>query len=305
MNPKIIGWVLWTHPNDEAADSRQRLAKAALKHHVTLQHFTAADIHLICDQANAQILIKGEIVPLPDFAMARTGWETTYYDLAIMRTLEQLGVAVINRADALKIANDKWEQFEIFAAAHLPIPKTILMNQKTPFEVITNTLKFPLVLKKIDGAFGKGVLLIQDKMSFIDVVQTLFSVNAQLSLIAQEFIAESKGTSIRAFVIDNEVVDVVKKTSITGNFKSLYNKGVEGTLTSYPLTTEINALVKKIMSLSKLDYTAIDFLISKDGLQICEINGSPGFSTHSDEIVERLITYIIKSVSKKAERSFL
>lgn len=299
---KINGWALWFSEEDKACDSALSLLLACDKAGVGVSYLVAKSISSILESGNIRLFVdEKEVEKLPDFVVCRTGARTTYHDLAVLSVLEQLGVAVINKAEVLKLVNDKWGQFELFAKAGLPIPKTMLVSKETSLERIAHEFAFPLILKRVDGAYGQGVLLINDKLTLKDTMETLFSIDEGIKLVVQEFVQESKGISVRAFVVGGEIVDAIVKKSTIGSFKSLHNNGLDGVIEQYPISEEIKQLSQKAMDVTGLEYTAIDYLISNEGLKLCEVNGAPGLKIHGEKGADALVEYIVSRIGVSME----
>jgi len=120
----------------------------------------------------------------------------------------------------------------------------------------------------------------------------------QARVIVQEFIKESKGADIRAFVVDGNVVGAMKRQGKEGEFRSNLHRG--GSATIIQLTDEEeNAALKSAKALG-LGICGVDMLQSDRGPLILEVNSSPGlegieFATKKD-IANIIIRYIERNV---------
>ena len=62
----------------------------------------------------------------PDAILCRTGAETNYFTLAVLRHFERQGVMLFNGSPAVEAVADKLQTLQILAQRGIPIPKTIL-----------------------------------------------------------------------------------------------------------------------------------------------------------------------------------
>jgi len=120
-------------------------------------------------------------------------------------------------------------------------------------------------------------------------------------VIVQEFIKESGGADIRAFVVDGKVVGAMKRQGKAGEFRSNLHRG--GTAEVISLTPEEEATAVKAASALKLGVAGVDMLQSNRGPLVLEVNSSPGIegierATHHD-IAGEIIAYLEREVKKK------
>ncbi|MBL8646750.1 MAG: RimK family alpha-L-glutamate ligase, partial [Sphingosinicella sp.] len=69
---------------------------------------------------------QGRPVERPDFIICRTGAETDYFTLALLRHFERRSVRLINGPAAIESVADKLHTMQLLIRAGLPIPRTIL-----------------------------------------------------------------------------------------------------------------------------------------------------------------------------------
>src|SRR3546814_15862737 len=61
----------------------------------------------------------------------------------------------------------------------------------------------PLVIKLLEGTQGIGVVLAETKKAASSVIEAFYGLGN--NILIQEYIKESRGTDIRAFVVDGKV----------------------------------------------------------------------------------------------------
>lgn len=273
------GWLLFNSDIadgvPEAAEIR-RFIEAGKRRGIRLDALRPRDFELIVStEREWRAEYAGGKLPRPDFIIPRTGSETSYFTLAVIRQFERMGVAMINGADAVEACADKLQTLQLLSASGLPIPRTILAKFPVDVDVIERELGFPVVVKKLRSTRGAGVLLCQDRDQFDDLASLLGDAAHQSDFIFQQYIARSHGRDVRLLVIGNEVAAAMERRSITGNFKSNISLGGVGECMTPP--EEMTQLAIEAAKALRLDVAGIDVLYDEKGYRICEANSSPGF----------------------------
>ena len=93
----------------------------------------------------------------------------------------------------------------------------------------------------------------------------------QANMMIQEFIKESKGADIRAFVVGGKVVGAMKRQGAEGEFRSNIHRG--GSANQIKLSRSERSKAAKLMG---LNVAGVDMLQSGTGPKIMEVNSSPG-----------------------------
>jgi len=124
----------------------------------------------------------------------------------------------LNKSGSNKIANSKYETSKLLQSYNIPVPKFIKWdNSKSRnynIELI-NKLRYPLVVKPINGTQGKDVYLnLQNINQVLNKINYLLSKNK--SIIIEEQI---NGENYRILILNNEIIDIIhrKKPTIIGN----------------------------------------------------------------------------------------
>ncbi|MDE0583629.1 alpha-L-glutamate ligase [Planococcus sp. A6] len=190
------------------------------------------------------------------------------------RLLEDRGVRLINRAEVNRIANDKWQSYQLFQLLGVPVIPT----QKTP-------LALPYIAKTANGHGGKEVWLVESEQNVPDTETTL---------LYQPVVPHM--ADVRAYVIGKEIVGAVKR-SATDSFKANHSLGA--TAERFELTAAQRRDVEKIATALNSDYIGIDFLLLEDGRHLFnELEDPVGarsfYQTHNDNIAELLAQHFTK-----------
>ncbi len=190
------------------------------------------------------------------------------------RFLEDHGVRLVNRAEVNRIANDKWQSFQLLSLLSVPVIPTFHEPQA-----------FPCVMKPLDGHGGKGV----------DMIKSADEIPVPVShLIFQPLIEHV--ADVRAYVIGGKVAGAVKRSS-SESFKANYTLG--GQATKYELTAEQERDVLRIARALKSDYVGIDFLLLPDGRHVFnEIEDPVGarsfYATHDENMAELIVEHLLE-----------
>lgn len=120
-------------------------------------------------------------------------------------------------------------------------------------------------------------------------------------ILLQEFVKESKGSDVRAFVVDGEVVASMVRQAEEGEFRSNLHRGA--TATSAQLTDEENECALRAVEIMGLKVAGVDMLRSDRGPLVLEVNASPGLegieTVTKVDVSKRIIQYIERSVKNK------
>lgn len=299
------GWILYHRKREELTVERHysvlRLIEAAEKQNISIKIFTPEQFELIITKNNQkQVLIDDTLHDLPDFVLPRTGSATTYFALAVLRHLEQLGVYVCNTAQSIEIVKDKLHCHQVLSHYNLPIPKTMLLKFPIATKVVSKEIGFPAVIKNITGSEGNGIYLSQSPDQFQDLMELIYNNNPKANIILQEYVKTSHGKDLRVFVVGGRIIGCMQRQSSTSNFKANFSRG--GTTSACLLTPEIEWLATETAKITNLDIAGIDLLFDTEGFKICEANSAPDFKglelVTGKNIAEQIIEYIAFKVNQ-------
>lgn len=274
-SPLMHGWILYEGKEIREITLACEAARAA---GVNLEIVAPKDVALILDpQSPTRIVCKGVEVSLPMFAIPAFVEDADVYNLALVQQLETQGVLCVNRAETIMKTRDKLLTLQLLAAAGVPVPKTMLIHSTTSPSMILNTLGLPVVIKIIDGSKGHGVSLIHSEKELETLLEMLDAARCQSTLLAQEFIADSRGRDVRVVVVDGQPrLGILRQSSSAEGFKSNISAGGRGT--DYPLTDAIRELSQRVIDVIGLNIGGIDLLFKGDGFVVGEANSMPGFA---------------------------
>ena len=138
-----------------------------------------------------------------------------------------LSLVIENNAHVLL---DEFGQ-KVIADAVIPrIGNTITnFGAASPLNVSKNLIKsqfdFPLIIKLLESTHGLGVILSENESNATAIAEA-FQTTEQ-KYILQQFISDSAGKDIRAFVVNGRVVAAMQRSAIAGEFRSNMHRGAE------------------------------------------------------------------------------
>ena len=280
--------------------STQRLVAAA----VAMGHETVVIDHLQCnlvlEKGQPGIIYKGKQLEGFDAIIPRIGASVTFYGTAVVRQFEMMKVRTAIDSQAIVRSRDKLRSMQILSRAGVGMPKTAFTNYSEDVPAMINQVGgAPVIIKLLEGTQGLGVVLAESAKAAQSVIEAFHNLKARI--IVQEFIAESKGADLRAFVVDGEVVGAMKRQGKEGEFRSNLHRGGSGTLVK--LTRAEKAAALLATKALGLGIAGVDMLQSKRGPLVLEVNSSPGLEgiekATGQDIAARIIEYTAALASKK------
>ena len=224
-------------------------------------------------------------------------------DIYLARLLEKANYRLFNRADFIKMCDDKMLTFIECANKGIRMPKTIagplvytdLAESNFLFlDKVIEELSLPMIVKRVYGSLGEGVYLVKTKEELVNLYKDI----AQSPLIFQEYVDTSYGKSIRVLIIDGKVFgSFIRKNN--ADFRSNFSDTASSQILTNPVKYE--GFAQKIADKLHIEYAGIDLLVYKDKEPIlCEINSNAFFEefekvTHLDvakavmDMVERKV----------------
>jgi len=198
--------------------------------------------------------------------------------LNLVSRLEKTGITMVNSREVVEISSDKYRTYVKLQDFGLTQPRTALVPNKDgwkqAFESID--LKYPCIMKTIEGSKGIGVLFIESERQMESIVQLLYNENPDIDLLLQEYI-KTDG-DIRVIILGGKIIASMKRDVIEGDFRSNVSQGAK--VKEYKMTElEIEESLKASKAIDG-SWTAVDFIPSKNPKTeppyILEVNHSPG-----------------------------
>jgi ribosomal protein S6--L-glutamate ligase len=281
--------------------STKRLKEEAISrgHDVTVIKYR--ECYASIEQNNPTVSYRGADLGMFDAIIPRIATNMTRYGTAIVRQLEMQGSYTVSSSIAISRSRDKLRSMQLLAKSGIGIPKTVVSRNTTDIDNLLDQVGgTPVIIKLARGTHGNGVVLAETKKAAKSVLQAFYLTNDDgTNILLQEFIEESAGADIRAFVVGSRVVASMKRQSLDDDFRSNLHKGGEGT--SVKLTEEERKMAVKAAKAMGLNIAGVDMLRSSRGPLILEVNSSPGFGL--EKVTGRNVAgAIIEYIENNAKR---
>lgn len=273
--------------------STQSLFRAGRRRGHNMQLLDHARCSLVMEDGQFRIIEDGRVLEPVDAVIPRIGASVTGIGASVITHFEKMGIFTATSSQALLRARDKMRCLQELQEQGVPVPTTIQVgsSQDLP-QLVDRVGGLPIVIKLLESTHGAGVLLAQSMTNVRATVEAFHRLNQRVTL--QEYIRESKGSDIRALVVDGQVVASMKRQAQAGEFRSNLHRGATASIEE--LSPEEEAIVLKSAEVMGLAVAGVDLLRSTRGPLIMEVNASPGLegieNTTQIDIAGKIINYV-------------
>ncbi|TCV95966.1 SSU ribosomal protein S6P modification protein [Luteibacter rhizovicinus] len=253
--------------------STQRLVEAARKRKHTVRVIDPLRCYMSIAPQSFAIHFKGKPLGAVDCVIPRIGASSTFYGTAVLRQLELMGVYTPNPSDAVLRARDKLRCLQLLAARGIDMPVTAFGDAPDDTSDLLAMLgEPPHIIKLNEGTQGQGVVLAEKRSASQSVIEAFRGLYA--NFLVQEFIREANGSDLRCFVVGDQVVASMQRSSAPGEFRANLHRG--GSATAVELTDDERTVAIHAASALGLEVAGVDLLRSSRGPLLLEVNASPG-----------------------------
>lgn len=286
--------------------STKRLKEEALErgHDVEVVDYTKCFATI--EKNNPVVNHEGKDLNSVDVIIPRIGSSYTRYGSAIVRQFEMRGVYSTTSSIALVRSRDKLRSLQLLARAGIGIPKTVFSRGVTDSidDLIEDLGGTPIIIKLARGTHGNGVVLAETKKSTKSVLQSFYVMDDDgTNILLQEFIKESAGEDVRAFVVGGKVVASMKRQSLDDDFRSNLHQGGEGT--AVKLSDEERKTAVRAAKAMGLSICGVDMMRSSRGPLVLEVNASPGFGIEKvtgRNVAGKILDYVEQNAKGKRKK---
>ena len=285
--------------------STKRLKEESIKRGHEVSIIKYRDCYASIEQNNPTVSYRGEDLATFDAIIPRIASYMTRYGTAIVRQLEMQGVYSVSSSLAINRSRDKLRSMQVLARAGVGIPKTVVSRNSTDIDDLLEKIGgTPVIIKLARGTHGNGVVLAETKKAAKSVLQAFYlSDDDGTNILLQEFVEESAGTDIRAFVVGSRVVASMKRQSLDDDFRSNLHKGGEGV--AVKLTEEERRMAIRAAKAMGLNIAGVDMMRSKRGPLVLEVNASPGFGVEKvtgRDVAGPIIEYVEMNAKRRNKK---
>jgi len=252
--------------------STRRLIEEARTRGIDVSVIDPMQFSLFVNEDNIDILYQGKAFNY-DAVIPRIGHSITSHGVAVLRHLEQLDIWSVNSSRGIIQSRDKLHSGQILARNKIPAPATAYVrDMKDVGRAIDSVGGLPVVIKVTQGTQGNGVFLRHTLHETRNLVQGLLMTGK--AVLVQEYISESHGKDIRAFVVGDKVVACMRRRARGREFRSNFH--LNGTVENVDISNEYSEVACRAARVLGLNVAGVDLLEGVNGPLVLEVNSSPG-----------------------------
>ena len=188
---------------------------------------------------------------------------------------------------------------QALVAAGLDVPDTALCYNLREVRLAALRMGgYPIVVKMLESTHGVGVALAQSLFQLERIAEGFLQLQGRV--ILQEYIAESQGRDVRAFVVGNRIVAAMERRAQPGEFRANMHRGA--TATPIELDPADQTTVLTAAGTLGVEIAGVDLIPSRHGYLLMEVNASPGLegieTTTNVDIAGAIIDYAVAKTSR-------
>jgi ribosomal protein S6--L-glutamate ligase len=281
--------------------TKRLVEEATLKGH-DVRVINYAKCYVTLESGNPVVNYMGEEVKNVDAIIPRISSRLTKYGSSIVRQFEMQNVFTTTSSIAIVRSRDKLRSMQLLSKTGVGIPKTVFARETADYEdVLDQVGGAPVVIKIARGTHGNGVVLAETRKAALAVMQAFYVEG--VSFLVQEYIGESAGVDIRAFVVNGKVVASMLRQSLDDDFRSNIHQG--GTGIPVKLTEDERKTALRASKAMGLTIGGVDLMRSNNGPLVLEVNCSPGFMIEKvtdRNIAEKIIDYVEQNAKGRRKK---
>ena len=189
--------------------------------------------------------------------------------------LESMGARVVNNSRSIAVAHDKLWTLALLSAHGIPTPRTLVAFSEESALKAAGELGYPVVVKPINGSWGRLVSLVDDSETLRVIVEhRTYMNNPMLKVhLVQEFVRKP-GRDIRVFVVGEEVPVAIYRVSQHW----ITNTARGGKAVPAPIDDELRELSIKTARVVGVEVAGLDIFEDPErGYLVNEVNAVPDF----------------------------
>jgi len=191
--------------------------------------------------------------------------------LDIFKQIESRGIPVINPADKLMLARDKYASLLLLREKGIRVPDTVV-TEDVQTAVKIAEIWHDVVIKPIVGSMGLGSIRTSDPDVVYRVARTLLSLGQPIYI--QKYI-NKPNRDIRLFVVGDKVIAAVYRIQPSGYWKTNVAQGAK--VQALKPESELEDLAVKATKTLGLHYSGVDVVEGANGYAVLEVNASPNW----------------------------
>lgn len=211
------------------------------------------------------VVVRG----MPGTGPVEARLEEVIFRMDVLGRLAARGTPVINPPRSLEIAIDKYLSLALLAAAGLPVPRTVVVQDAAAAERAWEEFGGDCVVKPLFGSRGRGILRAQSARAVAEAVAADGGV-----AYLQEFLPHA-GWDVRALVVGEEVIGI-RREAAAGEWITNLARGGRGRPLDMPPAWE--ELARQAARAVGASLAGVDLVQLADGrVVVLEVNAVPGW----------------------------
>ncbi len=208
--------------------------------------------------------------------------------------LESSGVRTVNASQVLSVCGNKVITTAKLIEAGVPTPKTALAFNLEGALKAAETLGYPVVVKPINGSWGRLVSLAQDEEELRTIIEHREAIPSPYYRVhyIQEFV-KKPGRDIRVYATEEGVIAAIYRISEHW----ITNTARGGRAEPAEITEELEEISIKTVKAVGGGFLGIDVVESDEGLMVLEVNGVTEFKNASRvtgvDIAREMVEYAL------------
>lgn len=279
--------------------SNQRIIEAGQERGHEMVFLNMKHCYMKVDDQEPEVHYRGgTILNDLDAVITRIRPSMTFYGCALARQFESMSIYTTNTSGAITQSRDKLFSLQLMLKSGIGIPTTgFASSPMDTNDLIDMVGGAPLIVKLLEGAQGKGVVLAETKKAAESVINAFKALQA--NLLVQEFVKEADGKDLRCFVIDGKVVASIQRQAAPGEFRANMHQG--GTASVVKITPDERKLAVKAAKVLGLNVAGVDIIRSSKGPLLLEVNSSPGLEGIESATGKDIAGLMIQSIESKVK----
>lgn len=231
-------------------------------------------------------------VDLTFILSAHSNYVLSYFEN--FRMISMKSKCMVNNPEAFLNGKNKFLTGILLKKAGVAIPKTWMVTRSSWINVM-DKLSYPVIIKKVIGSKGVGVMKFDSFSSLSSFFDYYFSGNNDpQGLIIQEYISESNATDFRVVVVNKKVILTMRRKGQNPkkNFRSNVAQGaIPSACKNDPVMSELAIKATEALGLF---LSGVDIMKSKDGYKVLEVNSTPFIDVEQQISDQNLFKMIAK-----------
>jgi ribosomal protein S6--L-glutamate ligase len=234
---------------------------------------------------DAVLLVRG---------LGRTGDADVQFEC--YRALEESGVLVVNRIDALLAAQDKLRTSWLLSRVGVPTPPcAVVQTRRAAIDALAAL--GDAVAKPIAGSLGEGVERVSSRAG--DRKRVLERLERDGAVYLQGWVS-NPGRDLRLFVVGRRVVGTIERVAQDGGIVANVSRGAQ--VRPVRRDPEIEEMAVASTRALGLDWGGVDVVRGPRGPQVIEVNGNPSWQGILEATGEDMAEPIAEHVLARALR---